>query len=68
MTSTGLTTPDHRYMTEDIPYSVPVVSVLGRLLDVPIPLTDGMISLCNALMGQNYWISGRIAQILGLEV
>lgn len=67
MTSAGPTTLDHRYMTEDIPYSAHVVSVLGRLLDVPTPLTDGMISLCGALMGQDYWNSGRTAQVLGLE-
>lgn len=67
MTSAGPTTLDHRYMTEDIPYSALVVSVLGRLLDVPTPLTDGMISLCGALMGRDYWSSGRTAQVLGLE-
>lgn len=67
MTSSGPTTLNHRYMTEDIPYSALVVSVLGRLLSVPTPLTDAMITLCSALMGQDYWSCGRTAQAMGIE-
>ena len=67
MSSAGPTTLDHRYLTEDIPYSALVVSVLGRITGVPTPLTDAMITLCGALMGEDYWNTGRTAQRLGLE-
>ena len=67
MTSPGPTTLDHRYMTEDIPYSALVVSVMGRVTGIPTPLTDAMITVCSALMDADYWTEGRTAAVLGVE-
>ncbi|MCI8455351.1 MAG: hypothetical protein HFE84_12180 [Lachnospiraceae bacterium] len=67
MTAPGPTTLHHRYMTEDIPYSALVVSVLGRVTGVPTPVTDAMITVCSALMGQDYWTEGRTADVLGVD-
>ena len=67
MASKGPTTLNHRYLTEDIPYSALVVSELGRILCVPTPLTDAVVALGEALIGENYQGSGRTAKSLGIE-
>ncbi len=67
MTAPGPTTLNHRYMTEDIPYSALVVSVLGRVTGIPTPVTDAMITVCSALMGKDYWSEGRTADVLGVK-
>ena len=66
MTAPGPTSLDHRYMNEDIPYSALVVSVIGSVVGVPTPLIDAMITICGALMGKDYWHTGRTAEALGV--
>jgi opine dehydrogenase len=66
MTSPGPTTLNHRYITEDIPYSALVVSVFGKLLGVKTPLTDAVITLCGALMNTDYFSKGRTAETMGV--
>jgi opine dehydrogenase len=66
MASAGPATLNHRYMTEDIPFSALVISVFGRTLGVPTPLFDAMITVCSAMMDEDYWKSGRTAEALGI--
>lgn len=66
MHSAGPTTLNHRYMTEDIPFSALPVAVLGRQLGVKTPLIDALITLAGGLMDSDYWNSGRTAERLGI--
>lgn len=66
MHSAGPTTLDHRYMTEDIPFSALPVAVLGRQMGVKTPLMDALITLSCGLMDSDYWNSGRTAERLGI--
>jgi len=34
-----------RYVTEDVPYGLVLLSTLGRSLDIPTPITDAL-SIC----------------------
>lgn len=67
MHSAGPTTLNHRYMTEDIPFSALPVSVLAKQLGIKTPLIDALITLCSGLMGSDYWNSGRTADRLGIK-
>lgn len=66
MHSAGPTTLEHRYMTEDIPFSVLPVVVLGRQLGIKTPLMDALITLSCGLMESDYWNLGRTASRMGI--
>jgi hypothetical protein len=55
-----------RYITEDVPYGLVLLSTLGRLLDLPTPVSDGIINLCGAINRVDYWAEGRGVEELGL--
>lgn len=67
MSSPGPCTLNHRYLTEDIPFSMLVVSEVGRIAGIPTPLTDAVITLCGALMNEDYFQKGRTATALGID-
>ncbi len=54
--------PEHlkdRYITEDVPYGMVLISTLGDLLGVPTPTWDAVIQLASVINRTDYWTSGR---------
>jgi opine dehydrogenase len=61
--------PEHlkdRYVTEDVPYGMVLVSTLGDLLNIPTPTHDAVIQLTSVFNRTNYWKTGRGVKELGL--
>ncbi len=56
-----------RYMTEDVPYGMVLLSTLGDLLRVPTPTHDGVIQLASVINRTDYWKNGRGIEQLGLS-
>jgi opine dehydrogenase len=64
-----MTGPEHlkdRYVTEDVPYGMVLVSTLGDLLNIPTPTHDAVIQLTSVVNRTNYWETGRGVKELGL--
>lgn len=55
-----------RFVTEDVPYGLVLLSTLGPLLDIPTPISDSIINLFSAINGTDYWAEGRGVDRLGL--
>jgi opine dehydrogenase len=61
--------PEHlkdRYVTEDVPYGMVLVSTLGDLLKIPTPTHDAVIQLTSVINRTNYWKMGRGVKELGV--
>lgn len=61
--------PEHlkdRYVTEDVPYGMVLLSTLGDLLGVPTPTHDAVIQLASVINRTDYWKTGRGMKQLGL--
>lgn len=56
----------HRYFTEDIPFGLVIWSSIARQIGVPMPLTDGFITISSVLCGVDFSATGRTAESLGL--
>jgi len=62
--------PEHmkdRYVTEDVPYGMVLLSTLGSLLGVPTPTHDAVIQLSSVVNRTNYWRTGRGMKELDLS-
>ena len=62
--------PEHlkdRYVTEDVPYGMVLLSTLGDLLKIPTPTHDAVIQLASVINRANYWKTGRGMKELGLS-
>ena len=57
----------HRFITEDVPYGLVLLSTLGRLLGIPTPISDAIINLSGSINRTDYWVGGRGVNDLGLE-
>ncbi len=55
-----------RYISEDVPYALVLISDLGRVAGVATPVIDGLIALASALNGADYRAGGRTLASLGL--
>jgi opine dehydrogenase len=56
-----------RYITEDVPYGMVLISTLGDLIKVPTPTHDAVIQLASVINRTNYWKTGRGVMELGLS-
>jgi len=56
-----------RYVTEDVPYGMVLLSTLGDLLGVPTPTHDAVIRLASVINRTDYWKTGRGVKQLGLS-
>jgi opine dehydrogenase len=56
-----------RYVTEDVPFGMVLVSTLGDLLGVATPTHDGIIQLASVINRTNYRKTGRGIKELGLS-
>jgi len=57
---------DVRHLTEDIPYGLVTFSSLGRLLGVPTPFTDAIITMSEGLLDRDFRSIGRTIEDLGI--
>jgi len=55
-----------RFVTEDVPYGLVLLSTLGQLLDIPTPISDAIVNLSGAINRVDYWAKGRGVNELGL--
>ena len=59
---------DHRYLTEDVGYSLVFLSDLAARLDVPTPLIDGVIAIASVVLARDFRGEGkRTVTTLGLD-
>lgn len=56
-----------RFVTEDVPYGMVLLSTLGDLLGVPTPTHDAVIQLASVINRTDYWKTGRGIKQLGLS-
>ncbi|MBQ7568967.1 NAD/NADP octopine/nopaline dehydrogenase family protein [bacterium] len=66
-TSQAPTTLNHRYVKEDVCCTLIPVHYLGRLAQVPTPLTDAVITITQILSHENFYATGRNLSRLGWE-
>ncbi|MGZ3559999.1 MAG: NAD/NADP octopine/nopaline dehydrogenase family protein [Thermodesulfobacteriota bacterium] len=62
--------PEHlkdRYVTEDVPYGMVLLSTLGDLLGVPTPTHNAVIQLASVINRIDYWETGRGMKQLGVS-
>ena len=58
---------DHRFLDEDIPYGLVLLSELGRLAGIKTPSIDAMIHLAEVCTGKPYRNEGLTLERLGLK-
>ena len=56
-----------RYITEDVPIGMVLISSVGKLLGIPTPTFDSVIHLCGVVNDTDYLSSGRNLSKLGIE-
>lgn len=64
---TAPNTIKHRYIFEDVPFSLVPLSNIGKLLNVPTPCTDAFINLVCVFFDVDFWKEGRTIESLGLS-
>jgi len=63
----GPTSVQDRYITEDLPFGLVPRSELGRLVNMPTPVIDGIVSIGSVVCGEKYWDTGRTLDKVGLD-
>ncbi len=61
--------PEHlkdRFVTEDVPYGMVLLSTLGELLGISTPTHDAVIQLTSVINRTSYWKTGRGVKELNL--
>jgi opine dehydrogenase len=56
-----------RHLTEDVPYGLVTWASLGRMLGVPTPVSEAIITLASILNHEDYWKMGRTVERLGID-
>ena len=63
----GPYTLDTRHLNEDIPYGLVTYSSLGRMLGVPTPVTDAIITMSEVLLSKDFRGMGRTVESMGIN-
>ena len=58
---------DHRFVSEDVPYSLVLASSLGRELGLATPVIDSLIVVSSVASGRDYASEGKTLADWGLE-
>jgi opine dehydrogenase len=56
-----------RHLTEDIPYGLYTYCELGRMLGVPTPVSDALVTIASGLLSRNLRAEGRSLEKMGLD-
>ena len=56
-----------RFVTEDVPFGMVLLSTLGDLLEIPTPTHDAVIQRTSVINRTKYWKTGRGMKQLGLS-
>jgi hypothetical protein len=56
-----------RHLTEDIPYGLFTYCELGRMLGVPTPVSDALVTIASGLLGRDLRAEGRSLETLGFD-
>jgi opine dehydrogenase len=57
----------HRYITEDVPYGLVGLSSLGRMLSIPTPKIDSLITIASMANDIDYYATGRTMESIGIS-
>lgn len=60
-------TLDHRFLTEDTPFSMVPLVELGRLAGIETPVMNAVVELCGLLNKKDYFETGQTLAKMGLE-
>ena len=58
---------DHRYLSEDVPFSLVPLSSFAKIAGIRVPVLESAISLASALQGIDYRAVGRLAETMGIS-
>ncbi len=56
-----------RYLTEDTPYAMVLLSSIAKQVGVETPVMDSVVTLASALKDQDYWEGGRRVEHIGID-
>lgn len=56
-----------RHLTEDVPYGLVTWASLGRMLGVPTPASEAIITLASIMNREDYWALGRTVETMGID-
>jgi len=62
----GPDSAETRYLTEDVPIGLCLLSTLGKKFGLAMPVCDGIISIASAVAKCDYWQEARTIEKLGL--
>ena len=57
----------HRYITEDVPYSLVPISTIAKKIGIETPNADAIINLACMSNDKDYWKDGRNADKIGFD-
>lgn len=66
VSSKGPASAKTRYISEDIPIGMVLLSSLGEMLNVPTPTARALIHISSVIHDKDYWQGGRTMEKLGL--
>jgi len=62
----GPSSMKHRYISEDVPYGLVPIALLGRQYGIPTPIIGALINLASVINQADYWKEGRSLEELGI--
>ena len=66
-TKRGIYSIQERFVTEDVPYGLVLISSLAKLVRVETPLIDSVVRVFSAARGENYFETGRNISNMSIE-